>query len=132
MTNSNRGTPIGVKHASRGTFDIRPDVGRVRNVEVGAEAVFNPRVLAVKFNHAGAAGGRAGDLAVAEELMHNGRAEIDVTLVVRALQAGSEAQTAGQAVQTVDLVAGLAEREAVAIEVGVGDFCLAVRRRRDR
>ena len=91
MANANRGTPIGVQDTSGSAFDVGPDVGRVREIEVGTKAVFNPRVLAVDFNNAGAAGSRTRDLAVAKEFVNDRCAEIDITLVVRALDARGKA-----------------------------------------
>lgn len=80
IADSNSGAPIGVKHTSGSAFDIGPDVGRVREIEVGAKTIFNPRVLAVDFNNAGAAGSRTRDLAVAKEFVNDRCAEIDISV----------------------------------------------------
>ena len=124
MPHTNSGTPVFIQVAAARAFDVCPEVRGVGQVEVGTKTVFNPSVLAVDFNNAGAAGSRTRDLAVAKEFVNDRCAEIDITLVVRALDARGKAETARQAVQTFDLVAGLTKREVVAIDVGVRDFGL--------
>lgn len=124
MPNTNSGAVVFVENTATRAFDIGPDVGRICDVEVSTEAIFNPRVLAVELNDAGAAESRTSDLAVTEELMHNRRTNIDVALVVRTLQTRCETEAGGQAVQTVDLVASLTKREAITVEISIGNLGL--------
>ena len=124
MSHADGGAPVFVKPAAARTFDVRPEAGGGRQVEVGAEAVFNPSVLAVDLDDARAAGSRALDPAVTQELVHDGRAEVDVTLVVRALDAGRKAETPRQAVKTFDLVTCFAKGEVITVDVGVDNFSL--------
>ena len=45
VANADGSTPVFVKITAAGTFDVRPEVGGVRQNEIGAEAVFNPGKL---------------------------------------------------------------------------------------
>ena len=77
MPHTNSGTPVFIQVAAARAFDVGPEVRGVGQVEVGTKTVFNPSVLAVDFNNAGAAGSRTRDLAVAKEFVNDRCAEID-------------------------------------------------------
>ena len=122
MANANSGTPIGVKDTAGGTFDIRPDVGRVREIEVGTKAIFNPRVLAVDFIDGAVA---ARDGCVAQEFMNGGNAQVSRVAVFRTLKTEREASTSHQAVGIVKAIRGaVGERKAVGVNVRVGKLNL--------
>ena len=78
MPHTNSGTPVFIQVAAARAFDVGPEVRGVGQVEVGTKTVFNPSVLAVDFNNAGAAGSRTRDLAVAKEFVNDRCAEIDM------------------------------------------------------
>ena len=122
MANANRGTPIGVQDTSGSAFDVGPDVGRVREIEVGTKAVFNPRVLAVDFIDGAVA---AGNGIVTKELVHRGDTQISRVAVFRALHAEHEASTSHQAVAVVKAIdRAVGERQVVSIHMRVGKFNL--------
>lgn len=73
MAHAHGGAPVFVKIAAARAFDIGPHVGRIREVEVGSEAVFDPRILAVDVIDLAVA---AYNGVVAQKLMHCGDAQI--------------------------------------------------------
>ena len=117
------GAPVFIKGRAFGAFDIGPEVGGGRQVQVGANAVFNPGVLAVRFDRRAVC---AGDLAVARKLMDSGNAQVDVALVVRTLHAGGKAHAAHEAVHGIERVGGRAEVKVVLVDVGPRQFALGL------
>ena len=59
--------------------------------------------------------------------MNNRSADVEVALVVRALDAGGKAEAAGKVVNVVNTVAGVANVEIIALDTGVNYFSLRTR-----
>lgn len=88
VPHADRGAVVLIEHPAARAFKVGPDVGRVREMEVGAKPIFHPRVLAVDFIDRAVA---ARDGGVAQELMNGGNAEVSRVAVFRALKAEREA-----------------------------------------
>ena len=131
MPHAHRRAPVLVQDAARGALDVGPEVRGGRQVEVDAEAVFDPGVLAVRLKDRTVA---ARHLQVAQELMDGRNARMDAAHFVRALHAEGHACTAEQAVRIVKLIVrAVAELKAIGIDKRVRglDLRLDVEEARD-
>lgn len=122
MAHAHGGAPVFVKIAAARAFDIGPHVGRIREVEVGSEAVFDPRILAVDVIDLAVA---AYNGVVAQKLMHCGDAQISRAPVFRTAHAEGKARTSHQTVGVIEAIGrAVGERENVCIHMRVGEFNL--------